>query len=82
MVQEEPNKNYFSLRSIIPMRVNAFWEIIRSFTIGWKYGSEYEEGWLLRIVRFTGLIFPGLSNHLPEDYVNVTRLGSILSQVD
>ncbi|TKY55708.1 Lipase protein [Spatholobus suberectus] len=74
-MQDEPNKNYFSWKEIIPMQVNAFWELVRSFTIVRKYGPEYQEGWLLKGVRLLGLVFPGMPAHCPQDYVNVTRLG-------
>jgi len=75
-VEEEPNKNYFSWKAMIPMKINALWELIRSFTIVYKYGDEYEEGWLLRFVRVLGLVLPaGIPAHGTQDYVNITRLG-------
>ncbi|KAG4930775.1 hypothetical protein AAZX31_17G166700 [Glycine max] len=75
-VQEEPNKNYFSWKALIPKKVNAFWELVRSFTIVRKYGPEYQEGWLLRFIRLVGIVLlAGLPAHSPQDYVNVTRLG-------
>ncbi|KAK7331071.1 hypothetical protein VNO77_25282 [Canavalia gladiata] len=72
---EEPNKNYFSWKETIPMRVNAFWELVRSFTIVHKYGAECQEGRLLKIFRLLGLLIPGLPAHITQDYVNVTQLG-------
>ncbi|XP_045818361.1 triacylglycerol lipase OBL1-like [Trifolium pratense] len=81
-VQEEPNKNYFSLSAISPMTLNVICELMRSFTMVSRFGSEYQEGWILRIFRFVGLVFPGAPDHLPQDYVNATRLGSIPSKVD
>ncbi|KAK4256726.1 hypothetical protein QN277_006413 [Acacia crassicarpa] len=82
MVEEEPNKNYFSPWAMMPMMINAAREIIRSFFIGFKYGADYREGWFLRTLRIIGLALPGLPNHLPQDYVNATRLGSLLSYLD
>lgn len=78
-VKEEPNKNYFSWPwkgMMIQKKVNAFRELVRSFTIVHKHGPEYQEGWLLRFIRVLGLLFlAGLPAHCPQDYVNVTRLG-------
>ncbi|CAN6466652.1 unnamed protein product [Victoria cruziana] len=75
ILEEEPNKDYFSLGAAIPMHLNATWELFRGIFIGRVEGKEYTEGWFQLVFRFAGLIFPGLSAHLPRDYVNSIRLG-------
>ncbi|XP_026396879.1 uncharacterized protein LOC113291573 [Papaver somniferum] len=77
IVKEEPNKNYFSLKWFIPKIMNSAMEIVRSFTIHQTYGPEYDEGWFLLLFRTIGLALPGVSAHLPQDYVNSTRVGSL-----
>lgn len=74
-MEEEPNKNYFGLRYLIPAYVNAWWELFRSFIMGSMYGPEYREGWLSIVLRVVGLVLPGISAHSPANYVNSIRLG-------
>ncbi|PWA46032.1 hypothetical protein CTI12_AA512720 [Artemisia annua] len=76
VVTEEPNKNYFSLFAIIPMFANATWELMRSFIIYHQRGPEYCETYTCRGLRVFGLLIAGLPAHGPQDYVNLTRLGS------
>lgn len=76
VVPEQPNKNYFSPLKAIPMMINAFLELIRSFIIVYKMGPDYKEGWFLKVFRVIGLVMPGVSAHSTQDYVNATRLGS------
>ncbi|KAJ9559966.1 hypothetical protein OSB04_005126 [Centaurea solstitialis] len=79
VMEEEPNKNYFSLVWIIPKYVNAIWEVIRSFILPYWKGKEYKEQNLEKLFRMVGLIIPGLSAHSPKDYVDVTRIGTDLN---
>ncbi|NP_001292939.1 uncharacterized LOC105631306 [Jatropha curcas] len=74
-MDEEPNKNFFGLKHIIPMRVNVLWEIFRSFLISHIHGPEYKESWFCTLFRVLGLVLPGISAHSPVDYVNSVRLG-------
>ncbi|KAL1824307.1 hypothetical protein DCAR_0312363 [Daucus carota subsp. sativus] len=76
IVAEEPNKNYFSLLDAIPQMANAVWELARSFVIPYTRGADYKEGALLRVIRLLGVLVPGISAHLPQNYVNASRLVS------
>ncbi|ESQ30942.1 hypothetical protein EUTSA_v10011443mg [Eutrema salsugineum] len=73
--EDAPNANYFSLVWLIPKVLNGAWEFIRSFIIQFWKGKEYKENWIMKSVRVLGIIFPGVTNHFPLDYVNSTRLG-------
>ncbi|KDP40613.1 hypothetical protein JCGZ_24612 [Jatropha curcas] len=74
-MDEEPDPNFFGLRYIIPLYLNAIWELIRSFIMGYMYGPEYKEGWFSLLFRAMGLAFPGIVDHSPVNYVNSVRLG-------
>ncbi|KAK6116231.1 hypothetical protein DH2020_050027 [Rehmannia glutinosa] len=76
VLAEEPNKNYFDVKYLLPKYANAAWELVRSFTISCTRGADYKESGLLRIFRLFGLIIPGIPPHLLQDYVNSTRLVS------
>ncbi|KAJ8539517.1 hypothetical protein K7X08_013769 [Anisodus acutangulus] len=78
VLEEEPNKNYFSLLWVFPKVLNAAFELIRSFILPWIKGSDYKQSWSEIMFRMVGLVIPGLSAHGPVDYVNLTRLGSVL----
>ncbi|CAK9317148.1 unnamed protein product [Citrullus colocynthis] len=77
IVKEQPNKNYFSLLWLIPKYLNAWLELVRSFVIPFVKGYDYYESLLMKVVRFIGLFVPGLTAHIPTDYVNSTRLGKL-----
>ncbi|KAL2931769.1 putative feruloyl esterase A [Bienertia sinuspersici] len=82
-LEEEPNKNYFSLQWMIPKYLNGGWELLRGLILpnmGW--GPDYKEGWCERLFRVIGLVVPGLSAHGPQDYTNLTRLGQLSLPLD
>nr|GEX08090.1 fungal lipase-like domain containing protein [Tanacetum cinerariifolium] len=76
IVDEEPNKNYFSLLSAILKFINAGWEIIRSFVIPYTRGADYSKGFVLKMYRLIGLMIAGVPAHGLQDYVNVVRIRS------
>lgn len=75
-MEEEPNKNYFSLIWLIPKLMNGVFELIRSFIIPYMKGSDYRENGVMLMFRVIGLLVPGIPNHYFQDYHNATRLGS------
>ncbi|XP_065867199.1 triacylglycerol lipase OBL1-like [Euphorbia lathyris] len=75
LMEEVPNKNYFSLLHAIPMWVNAYWELFRSLWLCYIYGPDYKESWCSTLFRMVGLLVPGIAAHSPVDYVNSVRLG-------
>ncbi|XP_051149779.1 triacylglycerol lipase OBL1-like [Andrographis paniculata] len=77
VLEEEPNKNYFSLLHLVPMTLNAFYELLRGFILPWSNGDQYKEGWFMKLFRIMALVAPGLTNHCLSDYVNITRLGRL-----
>ncbi|XP_065866571.1 triacylglycerol lipase OBL1-like [Euphorbia lathyris] len=74
-MDEEPNRNFFGLKHIIPMRMNAIWEVLRSLAIRYTHGPDYEESWFCTLFRALGLVLPGIAAHSPVDYINSVRLG-------
>ncbi|KAJ6328083.1 hypothetical protein OIU77_009884 [Salix suchowensis] len=76
VMHEEPNKNYFSLSFLVPKYFSAVWEFIRSLIIPYLRGQSYRESWFMSLLRVSGLIIPGISEHALQDYDNSTRLGS------
>ncbi|KOM30415.1 hypothetical protein LR48_Vigan1345s000700 [Vigna angularis] len=77
VLEEQPNKNYFSPWCVIPMMLNAILELVRSFVIVYQSGPYYREGWILFGFRTIGIVIPGLPAHCPQDYINSTLLGTI-----
>ncbi|XP_022741791.1 uncharacterized protein LOC111293253 [Durio zibethinus] len=78
VLAEEPHKNYISMFGSIRRFFNALLELLRSFYLPLLKGSEYRESLsLILMVRFSALLFPGVADHNPLDYVNATRLGTI-----
>ncbi|CAH9118648.1 unnamed protein product [Cuscuta europaea] len=73
-VDEEPNPNYLGMRFMIPMYLNAVWELIRGLGMGYAYGEEYKESWESILWRMVGLFIPGIADHSPVDYVTSIRL--------
>ncbi|KAG6421660.1 hypothetical protein SASPL_118217 [Salvia splendens] len=76
IVEEEPLKNYFDLWSMVSKRVDAMWEVVRSFLLPRMFGPDYKEGFVLLMFRMFGLLFPGLPDHGLQDYINSTRLST------
>ncbi|KAL2932890.1 Feruloyl esterase A [Bienertia sinuspersici] len=74
-VDEEPNKNFYGIRYLIPAYMNAAWELMRALTMSYIYGVDYKEDWYSIMLRIVGLMLPGISAHSPRDYVNSMRLG-------
>ncbi|KAH6822935.1 alpha/beta-Hydrolases superfamily protein [Perilla frutescens var. hirtella] len=81
VLEEEPNKNYFSLMYVLPKILNAVYEFIRALILPWIKGEEYREGWLMKLFRITAFIIPGLTDHFPLDYDNLTRLDDLALSV-
>ncbi|KAJ6798655.1 uncharacterized protein M6B38_344455 [Iris pallida] len=79
-LEEEPNKNYFSLVDLLPKHLNAAWELARSFVIASRKGASYGESSVMRLMRTVGLLIPGLSAHCTQDYVNLTRIGTLVPE--
>ncbi|KAJ6841808.1 uncharacterized protein M6B38_305430 [Iris pallida] len=77
-VHEEPNHNYFAVEYSIPKYMDAMWELAQSFVIGHVRGPEFHESPMMRMMRMIGLMIPGLPCHSPQDYNNITRLGTLL----
>ncbi|KAI3727396.1 hypothetical protein L1987_67210 [Smallanthus sonchifolius] len=75
-VDEEPNRNYWGLWYLIPVYLNAVWELVRGVAMGMIYGPEYKESWEGIVMRIIGLAIPGVSAHAPPNYINSIRLGT------
>ncbi|KAK3423232.1 hypothetical protein EUGRSUZ_F00220 [Eucalyptus grandis] len=74
LLDEEPNKNCSSWLWYIPNILIAIWELIRGFIMPCMHDPTYRESWFLVMFRMLGIVFPGVSAHSPQDYVNLTQL--------
>lgn len=75
ITDEEPNKNFSSLRHAMSTHLNAVWELVQGLAMGYVYGTEYREGWFMILLRVLGIVLPGISAHCPTNYINSIRLG-------
>lgn len=84
VISRNVNDKYFCVLSFFTRRVDAVWELVRSFILPYTYGAYYRENLLLRLTRVVAIIQPGLSNHTPYDYINATTLAkfSYVSFID
>ncbi|XP_010917336.1 triacylglycerol lipase OBL1 [Elaeis guineensis] len=80
-MDEEPNRNYFGLRYLLPEHLNAVWELIRSLIMGSIYGPYYKETWCSIWLRLLGLMMPGVSAHSPTNYINSIILGQRMARM-
>lgn len=74
-MDEEPNKNFFRLTTVVVLHLNAVWELIRGMMMGCLYGPDYKEGWFSILSRLVGVALPGFSAHSPNNYVTSIRIG-------
>lgn len=74
-MNEEPDRNFFGIKYIIPKHLIAVWEIIRGLCMGYIFGAEYKETWVSTFFTVLGLVIPGISAHCPTNYVHCARLG-------
>ncbi|KAJ1698281.1 hypothetical protein LUZ63_006793 [Rhynchospora breviuscula] len=74
-MKEEPDRNFFGVKYIIPLYLTAVWEIIKGLAMGYIFGSEYKETWVATFFTILGLMMPGISAHCTTNYVNCARLG-------
>ncbi|KAL2906250.1 putative feruloyl esterase A [Bienertia sinuspersici] len=65
-----------TLVNFVVARLSAIYEFERGFFIGFTRGPDYREGWALTLIRLVGIVVPSIVNHVPQDYVNSTRLAS------
>lgn len=79
VLDEEPNKNRLLLLWLIPNIMNAIWELMRGFVMPCLRGRAYRESWVLLLFRMVRIAIPVLSAHSPQEYVNMTQLGSLRS---
>jgi hypothetical protein len=76
VLQEAPDRNFFSLTGFVLMPLNAMWELFQSLVIlSSKHGTEYRESSASILFRLLGLVLPGVASHSPCNYVNSVRLG-------
>lgn len=70
----------FALWNLIPMYASGVFDLVRGFYMSSKsflfriFQIEYyAEGWYSLLNRMAGLLFPGLSAHMPINYTYAVR---------
>lgn len=75
VLKEAPDRNYFSIPSLIVMHLNSCWELFHSVFI-LRFQTGFRSSLLSQFLVCIGLIFPGPVSHSPINYVNSVRLGT------
>jgi hypothetical protein len=76
ILDEEPNKNYFSVFWVIPKILNAVWEVIRGFLLPLVLGREYKQ-FVHDSVQDSWIDNSGLPAHSPENYCQCCLIGIV-----